>query len=555
MKPWPIVSLFAVIAGAAAWIALTPIPLLREELRVSEFWILEALSLAVIVTTVAGLRQIASAVSARDRVVLVSVCALAFALVLVAPRTNRIFYDEQIYQGIARNLSDLHLAQMCNDGTVEYGHLQCWRNEYNKQPYGFPYLVSLGYRVAGVSDGVAHWLNTSLCAATAGALFLLTLLLTGNRLAAGLAGLSFALIPEQLRWSHTAASEPSAAFVCTLAVLAAVVFARSRTTTALVWVACASSFAAYFRAETILVLPVAGVMIIASARSELRRERLWWAAALGALLLVPEIAHLAAVRNEGWGTSDQRFSLAYLAHNLWTNGTFYLGDHRFPPILTALAILGLTQFRATFTIAVWWLLFWGVFLFFYAGSYDYGADVRYSLLSYPPLAVLAGVGGSWVAATVQRRFPAATWAGPAVASIVLFQSTLYLPWVRAVGEEAWAARADVAFAKMVARELPPNAIVLTHNPSMFHIWGVSAAQLSIAAEEPGYVRSELSRRYSGGVYLHWNFWCNTSDPAQVRFCEQARSNFPVELLREGRERDYRFAMYRLLPEGVVASGF
>jgi len=555
MKRWPIVSILVVVGGAAAWIALTPIPLLREELRVSEFWILEALCLAVIATTLAGLRQIASAVNAGDRVLLAAVCALAFALVLVAPRTNRIFYDEQIYQGIARNLSDLHLAQMCNDGTVEYGHLQCWRNEYNKQPYGYPYFLSLGYRVAGVSEGVAHWLNVSLSAATACALFLITLLLTGNRLSAGLAGLSFALIPEQLRWSHTAASEPSAAFVCTLAVLAAVVFVRSRTATALVWVACASSFAAYFRAEAVLVLPVIGVMILVSARSELGRSRLWWVAALGALLLVPEIAHLAAVRNEGWGTSDQRFSLAYLAHNLWTNGAFYFGDHRFPPIVTVLAFAGLAQLRATFAIALWWLLFWSVFLFFYAGSYDYGADVRYSLLSYPPLALLAGVGGSWIAAAAQRVFPSATWANAAVAAVLLVQSTLYLPWVRAVGEEAWAARADVAFARIAAHELPANAIVLTHNPSMFHVWGVSAAQLSIAAEEPDYVRSELGRRYAGGVYLHWNFWCNTSDSEQVRFCEQARTNHPVELVREGRERDYRFALYRLVPTTVQPSGF
>jgi Dolichyl-phosphate-mannose-protein mannosyltransferase len=552
MKRWPIVGATVVLVGAAAWLALTPIPLLKEELRVSEFWILTAVTLAVVATTMAGLRQIAAVVRGRDRVVL-AVCALAFALVLVAPRTNRIFYDEQIYQGIARNLSDLHLAQMCNDGTVEYGRLQCWRAEYNKQPYGYPYLLSLGYRLAGVSDGVAHWLNVSLSAATAGALFLLTLLLTGDRLSAGLAGVSFALIPEQLRWSHTAASEPSAAFVCTLAVLAAAAFVRLRTTTALVWVACAASFAAYFRPETVLVLPVVAVMIVVSGPSELGRTRMWWVAVLGVLLLVPEFAHLAAVRGEGWGTSDQRFSLAYVTHNLWTNGVFYLADHRFPPILTVLAIAGLTQLRASVALAAWWLLFWGVFLFFYAGSYDYGADVRYSLLSYPPLAVLAGIGGSRIAAAVQRVFPAITRAGAGVAAVLLFQSMLYLPWVRAVGEEAWAARADVAFAKMAARELPANAIVLTHNPSMFHTWGVSAAQLSIATEEPDYVRGELARRYAGGVYLHWNFWCYTSDPAQVRFCEQARANYPVELTREGRERDYRFALYRLLP--TIASDF
>ena len=48
------------------------------------------------------------------------VAAFAACLTLfVAPRTNRIYYDEQIYQGVGQNLADLRLAQMCNDGTVE----------------------------------------------------------------------------------------------------------------------------------------------------------------------------------------------------------------------------------------------------------------------------------------------------------------------------------------------------------------------------------------------------------------------------------------------------
>ena len=42
---------------------------------------------------------------------------------------------------------------------------------------------------------------------------------------------------------------------------------------------------------------------------------------------------------------------------------------------------------------IWYfLLFFGMALAFYAGSYDYGADVRYSLATYPPVAILGGLG-------------------------------------------------------------------------------------------------------------------------------------------------------------------
>ena len=43
---------------------------------------------------------------------------------------------------------------------------------------------------------------------------------------------------------------------------------------------------------------------------------------------------------------------------------------------------------------VWFLLFWGIFIFFYAGSYNYGADVRFALVSYIPIALIAGYGAA-----------------------------------------------------------------------------------------------------------------------------------------------------------------
>jgi hypothetical protein len=120
----------------------------------------------------------------------------------------------------------------------------------------------------------------------------------------------------------------------------------------------------------------------------------------------------------------------------------------------------------------------------------------------------------------------------------------YAPVVRATTEEAWAARADVAFAKSVVAELPRNSYVLTHNPGMFHIWSMNAGQMSRVSGNPRFVDFLLSR-YPGGVYVHWNFWCNVNDPVQPEFCRQALDAGTVELVREHRERDQRFAFYRL----------
>ena len=106
-------------------------------------------------------------------------------------------------------------------------------------------------------------------------------------------------------------------------------------------------------------------------------------------------------------------------------------------------------------------------------------------------------------------------------------------------------RADVAFARREMSTLPPNALVLTYNPSLFHLRGINAAQMSLASTDPGYV-SALRSRYAGGVVLHWNFWCNVADPVQQAFCMDVLNGYSHALMEEHRDRDYRYAFYRLV---------
>ena len=46
-------------------------------------------------------------------------------------------------------------------------------------------------------------------------------------------------------------------------------------------------------------------------------------------------------------------------------------------------------------------------------------------------------------------------------------------------------------------------------------------------------------------HFHWNFWCGVADPLQVGFCRTALERFPYTLVRDYRERDFRYALYRL----------
>jgi hypothetical protein len=266
------------------------------------------------------------------------------------------------------------------------------------------------------------------------------------------------------------------------------------------------------------------------------------------VLIAAHLGHLYAVRNEGWGTDDARFSLAYVWPNLAVNGRFYAGDERFPIAYTLLAIVGVTATglqAGRLAMAAYFFSFFGVTLLFYAGSYDYGADVRYSVMTFPPLAVLAGLGAARIASLLARRQPASRTRALVTAALV-FQFLWYAPLVRATTDEAWAARADVTFAQEVAATLPANSYVLTQNPGMFHLWGVNAGQMFLAADNPARVRF-LSDRFAGGVFLHWNFWCNVTDPVQQDLCRKVAAMTDSQAWREHRERDQRFAFLRMQP--------
>jgi hypothetical protein len=524
---------------------------IREWLRLWQFWWLEACLLLLVVSTAANWRTLMKTLEVRPQVwrLAIGLAVAGIVLVLtVPPRTNRIYYDEHIYQSIGQNLAELRQAQICNHGNVDTGRLQCLATEYNKQPYAYPHLLSVIYRAFGVRDGLAQWLNSGLVGLMIVALFVLVVQLTGDAAAGLFAGLVLMLTPEYLLWSATAAAEPSAAFFVVVAVVATAHFVRQPGPRSLVWMVAAVAYAAQFRPESILALAVAGALVIARAPAELRRPYLWVGMAGGVILLAAHLAHLYAVSGESWGTPGERVSMAYLGPNLRVNGWFYFWDARFPGWYAVAAVCGAAfgagPLRSRLILAAYFALFWATYLSFYAGSYNYGADVRYSLMTYAPLAALAGLGLSAAVDRIKVGERPVRFAVVALALISAF--SWFAPYVRAEGNEAWGARADVAFAKEVAPTLPANSLILTHNPGMFQLWGRNAAQMSLATEFPELL-TIWKARYGNRIYLHWNFWCNVADPAQPAFCKSALDQFPHVVVREQTVRDYRFVFYQLAP--------
>ena len=336
--------------------------------------------------------------SNRYGLFLILLFLFAYLLVsFVAPRTHRIYYDEDIYANVGQNMALSGKTGFCNYGTFEYGEYTPHWLSYNKEPSGWPFLISLAFKLFGVNETYAFALNNLLLALGVLVVFFITWNITGSYLRSYAAGLAFCLIPHNLIWSNTAAAEPSAAFFAGVTVLAVIIYLKQGETRHLFFLSLIIPFACQMRPESILIIPWTILAILCISPKTFLDRRLWSFGLVALVFLVPQVVHFYAVSGHSWGAQGSKFSLEFIENNLDANGLYYLNNQYFPILITVFAAMGLffsgKFLRWRLLLLFWFLPFWGIFLFFYAGSYKYGADVRFAVLSFMPVAILAGMGG------------------------------------------------------------------------------------------------------------------------------------------------------------------
>ena len=505
----------------------------------------------------------------RKGLLLAALLSLSFSMCFfAAPRTHRIYYDEDIYANVAQNMALSNQTGYCNYGTFEYGEYFPHWISYNKEPSGWPFLISLPFQIFGINELFAFVLNNLLFTLGVLTIFLIPWHLTGNYFISFSAALAYAFIPHNLLWSNTAAAETSAGVLAGVTVLALVVYLKTRQNRHLYLLVLLLPLACQMRPESCMLLPWAMAAGLVVSPQILKDRKVWSLGLLTTLFLLPHVLHFYAVSGHSWGAQGNKFSTEFLYHNLEVNGLYYLTDKTFPLIITIFAALGLFFFRGMLRwrllMLFWFLPFWGIFLFFYAGSYQYGADVRFALLSFMPLAILAGMGAGWIQKnllvvryrtmgidSIQNSSAARNMTACLVLLLMLFSLLKFLPLTRLLGQEAWGSRYDHKYAQEFIAMIPERSIVLTQNPTMFLLWNQNAIQTHAGINNPGLIK-ELMKKYQGHVYFHDNYWCNTQNRRNVRLCQDIRDKYDLEAVATASEQHYQYGLYRMKLKGGTA---
>ncbi|MCD6398749.1 MAG: glycosyltransferase family 39 protein [Candidatus Aenigmarchaeota archaeon] len=432
----------------------------------------------------------------------------------VAPQTNRLYYDEDIYMNIAQNIQNEGKTILCNYGTPT----KCIEGIYNKQPNGYPFLISILFFLTGVNEINASYFTIFLSSLTIFFIFLISYLLFDDKKIGLFSALIFSLVPINIIWAPTTSAGSVFVLFSAISIFGFLCYFKTEKLSLLLFSFSSLAYAIQIRPEGTILIVIVGLLFLLKDKklfSRLNDKKFLLILILFSFLILPHLLHLDSVKNESWGSSGSKLSMEYVGKNIKDNGGFFFENTRFPVIFTILSILGLYPFRKYWKekifLGFWFLAFFGLYLLFYAGSFNYGVDVRFSLNLYLPLSIFGASGCVLIYELVykhikNKKIRAFSFFIPLV--IVLLSFSQFIPFVGSIGQKAWDARVAHDFIVEKTDELPKDCWVFTHVPSVVLVSGRNSLQ-AWYAQNPKIVDKLFSQ--TDCVMFYEEYWCN-SDP-------------------------------------------
>ncbi len=479
-----------------------------------------------------------------------------FSLVYVHP-VEQLYFDENIYQGIALNILHNGNALWCQYGGAYTAN--CQVNQLYHDPVEWSFYLAISFFLFGAGIQTAYGMQL-----LAGALSILFAFLLGSLLLGKRGGIAtavvLALIPEMLIWSRTQAV-PDLAFMTfsTLAFLFYVVYDRVKTAGTLAMFLSALGIALYMRIEGVLLVPIfILIYLFGENRSEVAKRLKGLlsrkAGHSGLILflfflgLVPQIYYIAyQLNNLDYGagqicnlTSNSTFSIQNFMCNAPANFAYFLGNYNsvsyyptyFSPITTIIAVVGAVALviarrrgvrKIFIMLGLWIFVYYLFFDFFYAGSVTYGVDVRFMLQLYPAIAIFAAAGLDLISEAVPDLVSKAAGRRMGQKQHTLLSGAVFIVLIAAFAVSPFMAALNITtispqnmpqegqafpatnFIYANYNSVPANCLVFSFTPDIWYQLNRSAAQIGyLGSSDANFTK--FASGYSCYV-LDYGYWC------------------------------------------------
>ena len=520
----------------------------------------------------------------------------AFAATRVSA-VSQLYFDENIYQGVAINILSHGSALWCQYGT---GYLRnCFSTQVYHDPVGWSVFIAMAFALFGIGFNTAYGLELAVGAMSIVAVFLLSSVLLDRKRLAVIATVAFVTMPQLYIWSRTQADiDLPFMMLATLAFFFFFVFERKRSFNTLALFAFSLVLVAYVRIEAMLLIAVFAALFVAfgdgGIRKSVRRNLAAIRHALGdnakailllivfIVLLLPEIYYVAlefASPSYGQPSGQGVLSLANFMSNAPTNALFLTGllsgmnsAALYPIVFSGtvmfLAILGTLLFaldsrrRDRFCVLLaLWLWFAVYFLFyasFYAGSATFGVDSRFMLQTLPPLSLLAALcvfelGEAASRLTEGRRkgrklrssiaFYAV--AGAVAAAAFAYPFVMIAPVITmspsSMPQQSVILKA-VNFFYANYHSVPDNCLVFSFTPDLWYEVNISSAQINLMGSAS--ISQDLGQNKC--VVLDYGYWC-VVPPFRDTTCKMLAQEYKTRVIASASAGNgYNTTFYQIL---------
>ena len=464
----------------------------------------------------------------------------------VPPHGHGLFFDEDIYLNIAQNMVHHGRPDLACFGYFRWDDYFHVDGILNKQPNGYPALLSLFFLLFGVNEKVPAVLSIVLSALSPFLLFLLVRRIYAEKPALWSA-LFLSLSPTAVKWAPTCSTEPAFAFFTLLTLFMLSLYCSNRQFKVAFAAFMLLSFTVQFRPEGILLIPVSLLFLVLFFRDPgdyLEEMRFSAIFLLFCTFTGQHLLHLLAFTGDTWGAVYRdTFAITYLLQNMRANLSFFVTNQAFPLAFTICAITGifacLKKWRELLFVLGWLGAFFAPYLFFYAGSYWHPTGMRFSLMILAPVCILSSLGMERIRTALESR--SRVKAGYLLASLLFIFFIPFLTWIRTPDLQTWAERFSHQFIVREAQKLPRDSIIFTHTPPMVIIATKRGALQSYYGSD----REMVDRvfQHTRHVYFFRDYWCYSLScwGNYAYFCE----NFTMTPVATEKLHEIEYTLYRV----------
>ena len=546
-----------------------------------------ALFLAFLFFERKGLKKLfGERVNSYSIIALVAILAffVVFSLLFVSP-AEQLYFDENIYQGIAINMLKNGNGLWCQFGT---GYLEtCYINSLYHDPVGWSAFIAIAFAIFGIGTATAYNLELLSGAMSILLVFLLASLLSKKKSYAVISTFAFALMPILFVWARTQADvDLPFMMLAELAFLTFIIFIKRKTLNSLALFAFSLVLVSYMRIEAILLVGVFAIllmtfgekgvkitvkerrkMIISTIENNTKALLLFL---VFVFLILPQIYYIAVQAQNpsyGQGSGQSVISITNFLNNIKTNVLFVFGQisgKSFYPMVFSytilpLAILGTAflifdgriknRFGIMLMLLLWFLAYFMFYTSFYAGAASFGVDSRFMLQLLPSSVLLASFAivetGDAVQFLFARKFKHASRKNMiyalvviALASALLAYPFIQLAPVITLTPTQMPQQSDIIKAINFFYDnynaVPQNCLVYSFTPDIWAEVNRTSAQIDYINGGVGNatIRQAISE-YSCQV-LDYGYWCLVP-PYRGTLCKRLLSSLELKSLAQATE--------------------